>query len=141
MFTPFKAMAASDVLTNVLWTAPSLIGLNLYLLPKLGSLVMTKFFFLSLASTFIFWSAFNPRTGFNVRPLKHIPFKMDANADNGSYYRGADQVAQSIIYFTLIYHRLWYVALPCMAFDVLYYGPQTLGGPVGALAGSFMFLL
>ncbi len=27
-----------------------------------------------------------------------------------------------------------------MALDFLIYGPATLGGPVGALVGSFMFL-
>ena len=60
MFTPFKAMAASDTLANVIWTAPSLIGVNLYMLGKVGNTALTKFFFLSLASNFIFWSAFNP---------------------------------------------------------------------------------
>lgn len=94
MFTPFKAMAASDVLSNVIWTAPALIGGNLYLLSKgISPLVMTKFFFLSLFSSFIFWSAFNPRSGLNFRPLHNKPFKMDAYADDGSYYRGADSVA------------------------------------------------
>ena len=28
MFTPFKAMAATDVFANLAWTAPVLIGLN-----------------------------------------------------------------------------------------------------------------
>lgn len=32
MFTPFKAMAGSDVFANVMWTAPALIGCNFYLL-------------------------------------------------------------------------------------------------------------
>ena len=63
------------------------------MLPKVGQLAMTKFFFLSLASSFMFWSAFNPRTGWNIRPLKHIPMKFDAYADDGSYFRGADSIA------------------------------------------------
>ncbi len=32
MFGPIKAMMGSDVLANVIWTAPSLIGLNYYML-------------------------------------------------------------------------------------------------------------
>jgi len=54
---------------------------------------MTKFFFLSVASTFIFWSAFNPTTGLNYRLLQGWPVKFDSNADDGSFYRGADQLA------------------------------------------------
>lgn len=53
---------------------------------------MTKFFALSLASTFIFWSAFNPTTGLNYRIAKHFPGKFDSFADDGSYFRGADQI-------------------------------------------------
>lgn len=140
MFKPFKAMMGSENLMNVMWTAPSLIALNLYLLPKVGSLVMTKFFFLSLASSFIFWSAFNPETGLNYRPLYNYFFKFDSNAENGSYYMGADQLAQSIIYFTLLYHRMWTIALPFMLVDFLYYGPATLGGPGAAIVGALMFL-
>lgn len=54
MFKPFKSMLGSENLTNVLWTAPSLIALNFYMVPKVGPLVMTKFFLLTLFSTFIF---------------------------------------------------------------------------------------
>ena len=140
LFSPIKAMAASDQLANVLWTAPSLIGFNLYLNGKVPALSLTKFFALSMMSTFMFWSAFNPQTGWNYRPLKHFPGKFDAFADDGSYFRGADQLAQSIIYFTLIYHRMWLITGASMAFDLLYYGPATLGGPLGAITGSFMFL-
>lgn len=140
LFNPLKAMMASDQFSNVVWTAPSLIACNMYLSGKVPALKLTKFFFLTVASTFVFWSAFNPATGLNVRPLKHVPMKFDAFADDGSYYRGSDQLAQSLIYFCLIYNRMWMIALPCMAFDVLYYGPATLGGPLGAIIGSFMFL-
>ena len=67
-----------------------------------------------------------------------MPINFDAYGKN--YYRGADSMAQSLIYFALIYNRLWMITLASMAFDTLYYGPSTLGGPVGALVGSFMFL-
>jgi hypothetical protein len=115
-----KSMMGSDNLMNVAWTAPSLIGLNFYMHSKVGSLVMTKFFFLSLFSSFIFLSACNSQSGLNFQPLRPYLPKWNADADDGSYTMGADQMAQSIIYFTLLYHRLWLVALPCMVFDVLY---------------------
>ncbi len=110
------------------------------MLPRVGSLTMTKFFALSLASSYIFISAFHPQSGLNYRPLSHYFPKHDSNANDGSYYMGADQMAQSIIYFTLLYHGLWTVALPVMAFDLLYYGPSTLGGIAAPIVGSFMFL-
>jgi hypothetical protein len=53
---------------------------------------------------------------------------------------GADQMCQSLIYFTLIYHRYWMIALPCMAFDFLYYGPATLGGLFAGAAAGLMFV-
>ena len=90
MFTPFKAMMGSNTFANVIWTAPSIIALHFYLSPRLGPLVMTKFFALTLASTFIFWSAFNPQTGLNVRPLKNFVFRFDTNGHKGEYYMGAD---------------------------------------------------
>lgn len=40
----------------------------------------------------------------------------------------------------MIYHRLWLVALPFMITDVLYYGPQTAGGPAAAIIAASMFL-
>lgn len=93
MFKPIKAMIGSDNLLNVAWTAPSMIFLNFYLHRKLGALVMTKFFWLSVASTFIFYSAANPDSGLNFRPLQGIVPKFDSWAKDGSYYMGADQLA------------------------------------------------
>lgn len=90
MFKPLKSMIGSENLANVIWTAPSLILLNFYLHKRLGPLVMSKFFFLSLASSFIFMSAAHPESGLNVRILnKYIP-NFDSNAVDGSYYMGAD---------------------------------------------------
>ena len=133
-------MIGSDTFANFVWTAPTLIGLSYYMHSKVTPLVMTKFFFMSLLSVSLFYSAFNPQSGMNVRPLKpYVHLKFDSFADDGSYYMGSDQMCQALIYWTLLYHRLWYIALPCMAFDILYYGPATTGGPVAALAGAFMF--
>lgn len=140
LFTAFKSMFGSEHFTNVVWTAPCLIGCNLYMMRNVGSLVMTKFFFISLCSSYIFLSAFSPSSGLNIRPLKNFPpFKYDSNADDGSYTMGADQLAQAIFYWTLLYHRMWLVTLPIMAADVLKYGPSTFGGPIAAIAGAFMF--
>jgi len=60
MFKPFKSMVGCDNIFNVLWTAPSLIGLNFYLHKKMGALFMTRFFFLTIFSTYFFMSIFNP---------------------------------------------------------------------------------
>ena len=52
--------------------------------------------------------------------------KFDSNGTHrlyGNYYMGSDQLCQSIIYFTLLYHRMWTISFACMAFDLLYYGP------------------
>lgn len=52
---------------------------------------------------------------------------------------GADQMAQALCYFALMYHRYWYLAFGFIAFDVLYYGPSTLGGPIAGAVGALMF--
>ena len=65
--------------------------------------------------------------------------KFDSFADDGSYYMGADQMAQALCYFTLMYHRYYMIALPFMAFDFLYYGPATLGGLFAGAVGALMF--
>ena len=106
---------------------------------KVGSLVMTKFFALSLFSTFIFMSAINPQSGLNFRPLSGVFPKFDSFANDGSYYMGADQMAQALCYFALMYHRYWLLGLGFAAFDVLYYGPATLGGPIAGAVGALMF--
>ena len=140
IFKPFKSMIGSDTLANVIWTAPTLIGLSIYMQKQVGPMVMTKFFALSLFSSFVFLSAVNPQSGLNYRPLRQFIPKFDSYADDGSYYMGADQMCQALIYFTLIYHRYWMIALPFMAFDFLYYGPSTLGGLFAGAAGGLMLL-
>jgi len=140
LFNPIKSMMGSQNFSNVIWTAPALIAVNFYLLPKVGPLVMTKFFGLSLLSSVAFWSAFGPRSGLNYRPLKYFPVKFDSYSEDGAYYQGADQLAQAAVYFTLLYHRMWLVALPFMLYDTLYYGPASIGGPAAAVVGAMMFL-
>lgn len=139
IFNFLKSQFGSNNFTNVAWTAPTLIALNWYLKSRgVSNLVMAKLFGLTLLSNYVFLSGLNAQTGLNVRPIaKFIPC-FDSYGDN--YTMGADQLAQSLCYFTLLYHGYWAVALPCMAFDFLYYGPSTLGGPFSAVAGAFMFL-
>jgi hypothetical protein len=139
IFQPIKSFVGSEKLANVIWTAPSLILLNFYMHQRVGSLVMTKFFGLSVAASFIFMSAFNPDSGLNVRPLKRFSPNFDSHAEDGSFYMGADSLAGSLIYFTLFYHRMWYVAMPFMAFDLMYYGPMASGALFAPIAGALMF--
>lgn len=93
IFAPFKSMIGSEHIRNIIWTAPALIGLNFYMHQRIGSLAMSKLFFLSLFSTYFFMSTFNPHSGANFRPLYHYLPKMDSNAEDGSYLMGADSMA------------------------------------------------
>jgi hypothetical protein len=90
IFNFIKSQIGSNTFANVIWTAPTLIGLNMFLKGRFSNLVLTKFFFLTLMSNFIFLSAFNPSTGLNVRPLAKYLTKFDSFADDGSYTMGAD---------------------------------------------------
>ena len=53
---------------------------------------------------------------------------------------GADQLAQSILYFTLIYHRLYMASLVIAAFETAYYGPMSIGGPLAGFVGALTLL-
>jgi hypothetical protein len=101
---------------------------------------MTKLFFISLISSCFFMTTFNPAIGANPRPLKGFFPKIDSFANDGKYLMGADPMALSLIYFTLLYHRLWIVALPIMAFDILYYGPAISGAPAAAIVSAMILI-
>ena len=133
-------MVGSENWLNVLWTAPSLIGLNFYLHQRLGALFMTKFFVISLVTSFFFLTTFNPQTGLNFRPLKPLLPKLDSIGEDGRYFLGADSMALSMIYFTLLYHRLWMVTLPIMAADIMYFGPAYAGGPIAGLISALILI-
>lgn len=60
LFKFVKSQVGSDTLANAIWTSPTLILLGGFMHKKVGPLAMTKFFFMSLFSTFIFISAFHP---------------------------------------------------------------------------------
>jgi hypothetical protein len=101
---------------------------------------MTKFFFVSLVSTFFFMTTFNPQTKFNFRPLHFALPKFDSNADDGSYFMGADSMATSIILFTLFYHRLYIFAGALSVAEILYNGPAAAGGPAAALVSALILI-
>ena len=134
----FKSLIGCDKLVGI-WTAPALILLNAYFLRSFGSLFMSKFFALSVFSTYAFYSIFNPASGLNVRLLKSSFPNFDCWED-GQYYMGADIICNSLIYFFLLYHRLHVLVLPCMLFDLVYYGPASYGGPTAALIAAWCVL-
>ena len=100
---------------------------------------MTKFFALTLLTTYGFWSAFNPQSGLNFELYKfpQLP-KFDCNQK--SHYMGPDQLCQSLIYMTMFYYRYHYLALFFMGTDLLYYGPMTLGGSIAPIVAALTLL-
>ena len=119
----------SNKFANVCWTAPSLIYFGQKMHNKLGPLIMLKFTLLAFFGIIAWKSAFNP--SFMPTYRTSLP-KIDSNGSG--YYLGADQLAQSIMFFTLFYHKYWYTGLALMGLSFGYYGPMTLGGP---LTGMF----
>jgi hypothetical protein len=97
---------------------------------------MTKLFFITFASTYMFWAAFNPESKLQYAPLRPYMPKIDSWAKDGSYYMGSDQFVKSLIYFTLMYNKLWFVAIPVIVGDLLWFGPACGGGPAAALFGA-----
>lgn len=83
-------MLGGNNIANVGWTAPVLIGLNWYMHKLVGPLVLTKLYFLSLASSYIFLSAFNPQTGMSRGLLNGYLPRLNSYAPDGSYTMGAD---------------------------------------------------
>ena len=93
---------------------------------------MSKFTLMSMVGVTAFQTAFNPSGDYtflpNVRFItgKDLGIKFDSMGYHhkfGNYFMGADNLAMSIIYFAVFYHRMWAVGLGFAAFDTLYYGP------------------
>jgi|LauGreDrversion2_3_1035106.scaffolds.fasta_scaffold971853_1 hypothetical protein len=53
---------------------------------------------------------------------------------------GADQLFQTIFYFTLLYYKCHRVFFPLVLTEVAFYGPMTLGGPLAAFIGALTLL-
>ena len=141
-----RSMFGSNVTANAVWTVPSLLFFGQYMHNKVGAMTMLKFTPIALFGIMSFMTAFSPNEHYrlmpNVRLLGGVTSWMnwDAIGNNNEYYMGADQLCQSIIYFTMLYHRLWTPAIGFAIFDLFYYGPMTLGGPMSAFMGAMTLL-
>ena len=74
-FQPFRSMLASEKFLNVALTAPALIAGGTYLQSKIGVMRSTKFFALSVLSSYLFTVSFAPTTLFadlNLRKYWHM---------------------------------------------------------------------
>ena len=138
---PFKSMMASDSLSNVIWTAPSLIGGGLVLNSKVGSLSTFKLFCICLFGSYLATCSLGPATHashLNIRGL--MPMRFDCIDEKRSRMVGADLMAGACLYACLFAHGYWLPGLAFAAFDLSYYGPMGLSMPVTAgVAALAMF--
>ena len=141
-----KSQFGSTNPMNVAWTAPSLILGGHYMQSKLGSMRMLQFTSLAMASIFFFKSAFGPNPNFRAfdfKPLEGMFPKLHSNGfhkEYGYFYMGADQMAASVILLGLLYHRMLPFAYALAACDILYYGPQHIGGCLPAFVAAWTIL-
>ena len=138
-----RSQFGSNNLVNAAWTVPSLLFVGQYMHSKAGALTMAKFTPLCFLSVMAFYTAFGPNDEHklisNIRLIGGLIPAFDCHK-NGQYYMGADGLCQGIIYFALLYHRMWAISAACMAFDLAYYGPMTMGGPFAAVVGALTIL-
>jgi len=139
MFNWIKSQVGCNTIDSVIWTAPSLILGNYFLMKRCGPIVATKLFATNLACVFMFQSSFHPNSGFAKRLIPGMPYEWYCSPDY-KYYMGADFMAGGLLYFMAIYNRYWFIALPFMAFDLCYYGPQA-GGMISAGFATAMSIL
>lgn len=143
-FQPFRSMLASDKFLNVAWTAPLLIGGGAYLQSKIGALASTKFFLLSIISTYLWTTTFGPQTQLGQLSLKPLYDKMMPEWSNfdlkSGQMVGADGIAHSVMYMILFYHRMWPVAGAIALFDVSYYGLYGVNAPATAAFAALTLL-
>ena len=105
----------------------------------------TKFFGMVILSTYVFMSAFGPNTTLGQIHFRSLwkQFVPDSDCFKDSDYPvamiGADQVAVSVMYMILFYHRLWMVGGAITLIDCTYYGLFGLNAPsVAAFAALTM---
>ena len=88
---------------------------------------------MSILTTYLFMSAFGPRTelgGLNLRSMyKQMMPDWDCFDDNRGRMMGADGIACSVLYMILFYHRLWAIGGAFALFDLSYYGLYGAGAP------------
>lgn len=131
-----RSFVGSNVLGNAIWTGPGLILAGQYMHSKVGAMTMLKFTPMALLATMAFYTAFSPNPNQSLFPNFAFGAAMMPHicAHGTTYYMGADSIASAVIYFALMYHRLWTPCLALTCVDLFYYGPMCLGGP---LAGIF----
>ena len=140
-FQPFRSMIASERLINVACTAPALILGGTYLQSKIGVMASTKFFAMSLLSTYLFTVACGPASPVSNVQMRQLWHKFMPNIgnfnDEKKHMVGADGVAMSVIYMILCYHRMFPIVAGLALADLTYYGAYGLGAPACA---TFAFL-
>ena len=110
---------------------------------KVGLLTMMKFAPMPFIATLAFYQAFPPNKENAMFANRRFKFGLDKlNIDNhgSNYYMGADSVSAGIFYFTLFYHKAWLLGGAIAAWDTIYYGPMSLGGPLSAATGALVLL-
>ena len=108
---------------------------------KVGLMTMMKFAPLPFIATFAFYQAFSPSSALINNHRFKMGMNFDCHAADGSYYMGMDHITAGLCYFTLCYHKLWIPAAAFAAFDLVYYGPMSLGGPVSGAAGALALVV
>jgi hypothetical protein len=106
---------------------------------KVGAMTMLKFTPLAILACMASMSAFNPSAKgmVNIDLLKGI-CKLDSSGPG--YYMGADLPACSLLYFMLMYYKMFRIAIPMAIFDTLYYGPMYIGAPAAGILGAMALL-
>lgn len=108
---------------------------------KVGAMTMLKFTPLAILASMASMSAFNPHPTHgmvNFDILKGILPKLDSSGPG--YYMGADLPACSLLYFMLMYYKMYRIAIPMAVFDTLYYGPMYIGAPAAGILGAMALL-
>ena len=126
-------MMAAESFSNVVWTAPSLIGGGFYLQHKLGPMAAFKIFGLSLLSSYLATTVFGPASTnakINIRPF--MPLRFDSIDTDRRRMVGADLMAGTCLYACLFANSLWPVGAALAVFDISYYGSMGIAMPTVA---------
>lgn len=141
---PLRSMVGSNRLSNIIWTAPSLILGGMFIGSRAGSLNTFKFFFAGLFSCVAAQVA-APATK-KILPIWHeagfrsiITIWSCADFQNQSYM-GADSMAALTLYTCAAMMGMWRGIAIFAAFDLLCYGPMMLA-PITAASAAAVTML
>ena len=138
---PMKSMMAADSLSNVGWTAPSLIAGGLYLSQRIGSMNAFKVFALSLGASYLATCTLGPATNLGKLHLRGVmPMRWDSINDQKGTMVGADLMAGMCLYACLFSGGYWMPGLAFCAFDAAYYGPMGVAMPAAAAVAALTLL-